>query len=288
MPSTNVVHPSKRLPSPDASSTPPDPGPGRLHAVGAFFTSARFWLPVGTLVVVLAAWQYLPGMLNVKPFIFPKLSSVVEKFTSTDTRQVLFEHLHFTLYEALVGLFFGVVAGVVTGFVLGEFALLRSAFYPYLIALQSLPKVAVAPLFVIWFGFGLTPKILIVALLCFFPMLVNTMTGVMNVDQTRLDLFRSLCASRLQIWGRLLLPTSLPSIFAGLEVAVVFSLLGAIVGEFVSAEAGLGLVLQQYQNNYDTAGVFAVLLILSACGVVLNQTVAFARRRILFWQQKRS
>ncbi|GAA3733262.1 NitT/TauT family transport system permease protein [Spinactinospora alkalitolerans] len=244
----------------------------------------RAFLPLYVLVGVLAAWQWLPEELGVPDFIFPKFSLVVEKFTSVETLRLLLSNSWTTLFEAFLGLVLGAASGILAGFLLAESDVLRRAFYPYLIALQSLPKVAVAPLFVIWFGFGLAPKVLIVALLCFFPLLVNTMSGVMGVDANRLDLFRSLCASRLQVWRRLLLPTSLPSIFAGLEVAVVFSLLGAIVGEFVSADSGLGVVLQQQQNNYDTAGVFAVLLILCALGVALNQSVAWLRRRVLFWQ----
>lgn len=242
-------------------------------------------VPVASLVVVLALWQVVPTLLGVPEFIFPKFSLVIGKFTSAETLSMYISNTKVTLWEALLGFVLGVVAGLIFGFVLGEFKTARLAFYPYLIALQSMPKVAVAPLFVIWFGFGILPKVLIVALLCFFPMLVNTMAGITSVDQSRIDLFRSLCASRLQTWRRLLLPSSLPSIFAGLEVAVVFSLLGAIVGEFVSAEAGLGIVLLQYKNNYDTAGVFAVLFILALLGVILNQAVAFARRKILFWQQ---
>jgi NitT/TauT family transport system permease protein len=267
-------------PTPSETAKKKSRGSGALAS--ALGTAA---LPVGTLITVLLAWQYIPGLLDVPPFIFPELTSVLAKFTSSATLEVLYDNLLVTMHEALLGLVIGAAAGTLAGFVLGEFATLRTSFYPFLIAFQSMPKVAVAPLFVIWFGFGVTPKVLVVVILCFFPMLVNTMTGVMSVDRSKLDLFRSLSASRLQIWRRLLLPASLPPIFAGLEVAVVFSLLGAITGEFVGADAGLGVVLQQYKTNYDTAGVFAILMLLSAAGVIMNQTVRLARRKLLFWQE---
>lgn len=238
---------------------------------------------LAVFVTVLVGWQYLPGILGVKPFIFPTLSAVLKKFTSSETVSLYFSNSLVTIYEALIGLAIGAVLGILFGALLGQFIGVRRAFYPYVIAFQSLPKVAVAPLFVIWFGFGMTPKVLVVVALTFFPVLVNTMSGVMNVDRDKLDLFQALCATRRQLWGRLLIPSALPSIFAGLEVAAVMSLLGAIVAEFVSAEAGLGLVLKQQQNNYDTAGVFAVLIILSAIGVVVNQTVGLVRRRALSW-----
>jgi NitT/TauT family transport system permease protein len=240
---------------------------------------------LSVLIAFLVAWQFLPTALGVPTFIFPKLSLVLEKFTSSGTLSVLFENAKVTLYEAWIGLAIGVPAGILTGFVLGEFQIMRRSFYPFLIAFQSLPKVAVAPLFVIWFGFGMTPKVLVVVILVFFPMLVNTMSGVMSVDQSRRDLFKSLCASRLQVWRRLLLPSSIPPIFAGLEVAVVFSLLGAVTGEFVGADAGLGVVLLQYKTYYDTAGVFAVLIVLSCAGVIMNQLVNLTRRKLLFWEQ---
>lgn len=245
---------------------------------------ATVGLPVAVLIVILLAWQFVPSALGVPPFIFPKLTAVVANFTSIQTLSLIANNAVTTVTEALIGLGIGATLGIFFGFLLGESTIARRALYPYVIAMQSLPKVAVAPLFVIWFGFGLTPKVLVVAMLTFFPLLVNTMSGVMGIDQDRLDLFRSLSANRRQVWKKLLLPSSLPHIFAGLEVAAVFSLLGAIVGEFVSAESGLGVLLQQQMNSYDTAGVFAVLLVLSGIGVLFNQIVSRARRRILFWQ----
>lgn len=269
-----------------SAQTPDSPGPSKPGRAARVADRLRGSVPpVATLATVLILWQVLPGALDVQPFIFPELSSVLEKFTSRETLQVLYDNSLVTLYEALVGLVIGVAAGIVAGFVLGEFEVARRSFYPFLIAFQSMPKVALAPLFVIWFGFGTTPKVLVVIILCFFPMLVNTMSGVMNVERSKRDLFRSMCASRLQVWRRLLLPASLPSIFAGLEVAVVFSLLGAITGEFVSADEGLGVVIQQYKTNYDTAGVFAVLIVLSAAGVIMNQIVQQSRKRLLHWQE---
>ena len=242
------------------------------------------WGPsAAVLVVVLAAWEVLPVVLGIPKFIFPQMSSVLSRFTSWETLSLYLSNAFVTIEEAVIGLVIGALLGVAFGFLLGQSPGFRRVTYPYVVALQSLPKIAVAPLFVIWFGFGLTPKILVVVLLTFFPLLVNTMSGVMSVDKERIDLFRSICASKAQTWRKLLLPSALPSIFAGLEVAAVMSLLGAITAEFVSAEAGLGLVLRQQQNNYDTAGVFAVLIILSVIGVLINQAVGFARRRALSW-----
>jgi NitT/TauT family transport system permease protein len=242
------------------------------------------WLPsVVLLAVILVSWQYVPGLVGAKAFIFPPLSAVVERLTTVETLTLYLSTAWVTTYEALIGLAAGLVLGVLIGFLLGTFAGVRRALYPYLVALQALPKVAIAPLFVIWFGFGLAPKVLVVVMLAFFPILVNTMSGVMSIDQDKVDLFRSLGATRWQSWRQLLFPWSLPGIFAGLEVAAVLALLGAIVAEFVNANEGLGVVLQQQQNAYDTAGVFAVLIILSAIGLLMNLAIRLVRRWALAW-----
>lgn len=239
--------------------------------------------PALLLVVVAAAWQFLPRLLGIKPFVLPPLSEVLAQFGSTSLLHQLWTNGLVTMKETLLGLLLGSTVGIVAGLLLGESSIARATFYPYLVAFQSLPKIAVAPLFVIWFGFGTTPKVLVAATLTFFPLLVNTMSGVMSVDRDRAQLFRSLSASRRQTWTKLLLPSALPSVLAGFEVATVLALLGAILGEFVSSQDGLGVLLKQQQADYDTAGVFANLIVLAAVGVVLNQIVVQLRKRLVFW-----
>lgn len=265
--------------APQVDRAPAQRGPSK---VGAGLRGRG--LAVGAVTVFIVAWEMVPRLLDVQSFIFPRLSEVIAKLTDATTVTLLYQHAQVTLYEALVGLVIGIVAGVGLGFALAEWEPARAAVYPFIVAFQSMPKVALAPLFIIWFGFGYTPKVLVVVMLVFFPMLVNTMNGILSTDKSRLDLFRSMSASKWQIWSRLLLPSALPSIFAGLEVSVVNSFIGAITGEFVGADAGLGVLLQQFKNNYDTAGVFAILVILAFIGVALNQIVRIARRRLVFWQ----
>ena len=244
-------------------------------------TVLRVSLPLAVLVVLLLAWQYVPQILHVQSFILPKFSSIAAEFARPSSLRIIASDTWTTTEEALIGFVIGAVIGVVLGLILGDSRLARIAMYPYIIALQSLPKVAIAPLFVIWFGFDMTPKVLIVVVLTFFPVVVNTMTGVQEVDRDQSDLFRALCASRLQTWRKLLLPASVPAIFGGLEVAAVLSLLGAIVGEFVSATKGMGVLIQQNQTNYDTASVFADLIVLSIVGVIFNRAIVLLRRLVL-------
>jgi len=148
---------------------------------------------------------------------------------------------------------------------------------------QSMPKVALAPIFALWFGLGIQSKIFSAAIICFFPLMVNTIAGLRSADEERVNLMRSLGATRWQVFRHLRLPGALPFIMAGLELAVVLSLIGTIVAEFVGAQAGLGTLVQAMNANMDVAGQFSVLLVLSVIGLVLNRTVKAVRRRVLFW-----
>ena len=155
--------------------------------------------------------------------------------------------------------------------------------YPYIVMFQSLPKVALAPLIVIWFGLGLTSKVVNAALVAFFPLLVNTMVGLRSADEDRVSLMRSLHASETQIFWMLRLPNALPFVMAGLDIAMILALIGAIVAEFAGATSGLGTLILSMTYTMDVSGQFSVLLILSVVGLVLNRLVHLVRRRVLFW-----
>jgi NitT/TauT family transport system permease protein len=155
--------------------------------------------------------------------------------------------------------------------------------YPYIVALQTLPKVAIAPLFIIWFGYGLSSKVVVTALVCFFPVLVSVVAGFHATDQDQLDMMKAFGANKWQTLVRLRIPSALVLIFAGLEIAAVLAVIGAIVGEFVGAQAGLGFLIVTLNFNLDVAGVFAVLVYLSVIGLILHGLMRFAARRYVFW-----
>lgn len=246
--------------------------------------AARRYLPPAIfLIALLAAWQFLPVWLDVPSFIFPPLSEVLAALFDPSATYGYLYNTQVTLIEAMSGLAIGTVLGLVTGVILVEVDVLNRMVYPYIVAIQSIPKVAIAPLFVIWFGFGMTSKIVIVVLLTFFPILLSTMSGIRSVSADHINLFRAHKATRAQIRWKLLLPSALPSIFTGFEMAVVFSTLGAIVGEFVGAQAGLGVLILQAQYRMNTGAVFATLMILCALGILLNLLVRVLRRRVLYW-----
>jgi NitT/TauT family transport system permease protein len=175
------------------------------------------------------------------------------------------------------------VGALVLGALIAQFRLADKLIYPYVIALQSVPKVALAPLLVIWFGFGLESKVIMTAVIAFFPIIVNTIVGLRTVDQDRIDLMVALKASRWQIFRYVRLPTALPFIFAGLDVGIVLSVIGAIVGEFVGANGGLGYLLLVYHADLKIAAMFALLVILALLGIVLHGIVQIVQRRVVFW-----
>lgn len=251
----------------------------------AYFLRAR---PQAVLIPAVFAlfvglWEWVVRRWSVPAFIAPAPSAVARSLVAGIQSGVYLEHFWVTLGEALAGFVIAAVAGIAIGAVIAQFRLLERTVYPYLVALQTLPKIAIAPLIIVWAGFGLSSKIIIAALVAFFPVLVNVIVGLKTIDQSKLELMRSLRASRWQIFRLVTFPNALPFVFAGLDIAVVFSVLGAIVGEFVGAQRGLGNLILQFNVTLDIAGVFAVLILLAALGIALHLVMQAVERRVIFW-----
>ena len=235
------------------------------------------------LAVSLAVWELAVRLFHVPAFILPAPSHIGTALYRGAASGVYLENFWITLLETLLGFALGCAVAFVLGTALAASRLVEYYLYPYIVMFQSMPKVALAPLVVVWFGLGLTSKVVSAALIAFFPLLVNTVVGLRSADEDRVDLMRSLAASELQIFWMLRLPSALPFIMAGVEVAMVFALVGAIVAEFVGAEAGLGMLIQSRNFSMDVAGEFALLFILAAMGLALNSLLGSIRRRVLFW-----
>jgi NitT/TauT family transport system permease protein len=192
-------------------------------------------------------------------------------------------HGAITLSEIFLGFVVGSLVGLAIGIVVSQVPRLEALAAPYIAALQSVPKVALAPIIVVWLGFGISSKVMIICLLTFFPVLVTSIAGFKAVDADRIDLLRSLSATRWQIFRYTKFPGALPYIFAGLNMAAAFSVVGAVVGEFVGAQAGLGVLILQSEAQADTAGSFAVMVVLSVIGIALTAALRQVRQRVLHW-----
>ena len=240
------------------------------------------------LVVLLLVWQYGVIWLDVPTYILPPPSDVaVALWRGLDagifSRGGYWLHTGVTLSEVLLGFVIGSTAGLVLGTIISQVRIIEATFSVYLIAIQSLPKIALAPIIVLWFGFGLTSKVVIICLLTFFPLLVNSMAGFRAVEPERIELMRAIGANGWQMFWKVRLPSAMPYIFAGLDMAAVFAVVGAVVGEFVGAQRGLGVLILSMNASMDTAGTFSVFIILSLIGVLLHGVLKIVSRRVLFW-----
>ncbi len=237
------------------------------------------------LIASLLVWEGAVRVLHVPIFVLPPPSRIVAALVRGFSSGIYVHHFWITLGETLLGFALGSTVAFVLGTAVAASVTAEYFLYPYIIMFQSMPKVALAPLIIVWFGLGLTSKVVSAALVAFFPLLVNTVAGLRSADGDRVDLMRSLGATKMQIFRMLRLPSALPFVFAGLEVAMVFSLIGAIVAEFVGANDGLGVLIQSGNYTMDVAGEFAILFILAAMGLMLNWLIVSIRRRALFWDQ---
>jgi NitT/TauT family transport system permease protein len=242
-------------------------------------------------IVILIVWYASVSLLDVPPYILPTPAAVVRALwsgiaVSPASPLGYYIPLWGTLSNAALGFTIGTGLGLALGSLMAESRIVEKVVMPYAFALQSLPKVAIAPLVVIWFGFGDGSKIAISALLAFFPVLINAFTGLRSVEPEKLDLMRSLSATRLETYRLVKLPHAAPFIFAGLDMAIVYALLGAIVAEFLGAQQGMGVVITQAQAVTDVAGVFAALIILGALGILLHGAVRRVEGRVVHWANR--
>jgi len=243
------------------------------------------------LVVLIALWIFCVRVLRVPPYIMPAPEAVLNALWSglaidPASPKGYYLPLWSTLSNAATGFAIGTGLGLVLGSLMAESRTVEKLLMPYAFALQSLPKVAIAPLVVIWFGFGDGSKVAIAALLAFFPVLINSFTGLRSIEPEKIDLMRSLSATRFETYRIVKLPNAAPFIFAGLDMAVVYALLGAIVAEFLGAQQGMGVVITQAQSVSDVAGVFAALVILGVLGIVLHSSVRRLEHRVVHWAHR--
>lgn len=243
------------------------------------------WIVVVTFVVVVGGWEAVCRLFQVPVILVPPPSLVVKSLWSGLSSGLFMKHLYYTLVETMAGYLIAAASGIVLGALISQVRWIDRAIYPYIVGLQTLPKVAIAPLLVIWFGFGLSSKVAVAAMVAFFPILVNTIEGLRGTDESRIDMLRSFGASRWQVFRMGQLPSALPFIFAGLDAGIVLALLGAVVGEFVGAQVGLGNLIMVVNFRMDIASVFAILMVLGVVGYLLHLLLVAVQTRIVFWSR---
>jgi NitT/TauT family transport system permease protein len=240
-------------------------------------------LSLGLFIVFLAAWEWAPGLLGIPRFIVPPLSAVLTEFVRMWQVNHLVFHTLVTAAEVLVGFAIGSILGAVVGYLLGISRTAEFVLSPYILALQIAPKVAFAPLFILWMGFTIYPKILVAVLIVFFPVLVNVLTAVRTVDPDLVNLARSFKATRQQIFWKIEFPSSMPPLFAGLRIGSTLAVVGVVVGELVGGNTGLGFLLTFGEGQANTPMVFVSILMLTIVGGVVYLAVVLVEQRVLHY-----
>jgi NitT/TauT family transport system permease protein len=264
--------------TPLAGARTPGHSPRRFH-----FRWHWLILPL-SLVAGVVAWEGLINLFHYPAFFLPRPGQVWERFLAVIADGTLAKNMLVTLVEALSGLVLGLVTASILGYFIAKSRTLERALTPYLVASQAIPVVALAPLLIIWFGFGLRSKILICALIVFFPILVNTVIGLKSVEPNLRDLMRSLRASRWQTFVKLELPAALPILLGGLKIGATLSVIGAVVGEVVSRDRGLGSLVDIGNSRFDTALVFVAVATLITIALGLFGLVALLEKLLLSWK----
>jgi NitT/TauT family transport system permease protein len=241
---------------------------------------------VGSLIILLVflgSWEAYVRLLQVSKLVLPPPSEVVMQWLAFLADPGVWYHTGVTAWETLLGFVFASLLGVGLGFILGKMPRLEKMLNPFVIATQVVPKVALVPLFVVWFGFGITSKVVIATVLAFFPILLNTLLGIKSVDRGHGEVMASLNATRVQRLVNLDFPSSLPYILTGMEVGVVLSIIGAVVGEYLGGSVGLGNLAVKEMNSYNTTALFAVIMHLSILGFIFYAVVVGMRKYLIPW-----
>lgn len=237
---------------------------------------ARRWTeralpPLVVTIVVLVAWELAVELFDVSPFVLAKPTEILAELS--DSSALLRDAAGYTLQEIVYGFALSAVVGIAIALLLAAWRLADRALYPLVVAFQTVPKVALAPIFVLWFGYGLFPKMLLIATIAFFPVALNMRTGLEAVDRDLLLLLRSVGATRWEVLRKVQIPSSLPYLFAGLKIAITFSVIGAVVAEFAGSSEGLGYLIEFASTQLDTRLVFAALVVISVLGLALYYAV---------------
>ncbi len=240
------------------------------------------WMrPILLCAILLVVWDLAIRLFRIPPYLIPAPEAVVKQLIAEWPK--LWRESLVTTYETLGGFALSIAFGIPMALLIAYSRTVESFVYPLLVFSQSVPKIAIAPLFVVWFGFGIIPKVICAFMLGFFPVVVSTVVGFKSVEPDMIDLARSMKASKIGTFMRISLPQALPSIFAGLKVSVTLAVVGAVVGEFVGSNSGIGYLLQIANGNFDLPLMFAALTVLSAIGVLLFVAVDVVERVMIPW-----
>jgi NitT/TauT family transport system permease protein len=237
------------------------------------------WLFFGIIILL---WEFIVAHQMIARYILPSPTDILK--TLLHIFPEIKMHLAITLYEALLGLFLSIIFAMILAIIMDTISMVKKAIYPILIISQTIPIIALAPLFALWFGFGELSKIIVVILVCFFPIIISLVDGLDSVDPDMLNLLKSMGASRFQIFKLIKLPASMVNLFSGLRIAATYSIMGAVIGEWLGGESGLGVYMMRVKQSYALDKVFAVIVIIIVSSIVLFKVISWSQNWLMPWQ----
>ena len=240
-------------------------------------------IPAIFFLLLIILVQILTMKLNIPKYILPSPLDVIKVLVKD--RALLMEHAKITLFESISGFIVAVILGIILGGLLEYFKLLKNILYPVILISQMIPLIAVAPLVLIWFGFGVMPKIIIVIIVCLFPCILSFLDGLDNIDDELVNLMKTMKASEIQIFFKLKLPASLQSLLSGLKISAVYSIMGAVIGEWLGAESGLGIYMTRAISSFKTDALFADILIIIILSLIVFKIVEFSEKALMPWKK---
>jgi len=234
--------------------------------------------------MVLVSWEIIVVLFDIQKYILPRPTNVLMKIV--DNYELVLSHAKYTVFEAVVGILGSVVIAVLTAIVLDKVKIIKSFVYPLLTISQTVPLMAIAPLLLIWFGFGVDAKILVVILVCYFPITINIISGFDEIDQDELDLFKVMKASTLNTYKKLKIPYALPYFFSGLKIATTYAVLGALIAEYMGGANGLGIYLIRAMKSFDIEMVFGIIIVIITLTLLLLTLVHFIENITIKYKSK--
>jgi ABC-type nitrate/sulfonate/bicarbonate transport system permease component len=270
-----------RGPSGQSRSFSPNAHAGPSRLVGVLRLVRLYAPPLVLILLLLVAWQLGTWLMQIPKWLLPSPAQIVR--AGYEARELLGPHTWQTLKETWLGLGLALVVGLCLAVVVDSSSLLRRTVYPLLVTSQTVPVLALAPLLIIWFGYGILPKVIVVALVCFFPIAVSTADGLRVADPDLIALLRAMGANRRQIFLKVRVPGALPSFFSGLKIAITYSVVGAVIGEWVGASRGLGIFMIRSSKNFLTDRVFAAIAVTSLLSILMFAVVMLLERSVLPW-----
>lgn len=240
--------------------------------------------PVVLIVILISFWELATRGGAIREFILPPPSNILVTFVKTMPKML--DHIVITLYEALTGFFLAIFLALFIAVLMDSVEVIKKALYPILIVSQTVPIITIAPLFTLWFGFGYLPKIIVVILVCFFPIVVSLIVGLNSADKELINLVKSMGATKLQIYKIVKLPAALPHFFSGLKIAATYSVMGAVIGEWLGGKKGLGVYMERVRYSFAIDKVFATILIIIILSMVIFKAINILEKTMMPWQQE--